>query len=277
MQRLTFGSITVDAVVDGELGLPVAAMFANTNPDRLREFGGVDDAGVAKAQLSTFVIRAGGRLILVDTGIGSDLGELGAMGLQGTVGLLPGALVAAGIQPDAVDAVILTHVHGDHIGWNTTESGGQHRPTFPNARYIITRTEWAARAKVAGGAVATKLTPIEASGQLELVDDGHEVAPGVSLLATPGHTPGHTSVLVFDGGSGGIVTGDVVHHPIEIIDPDIVVPIDSDAQQSIASRKAMIARAAADGLVVMGGHFPPPTAGYVTAVEGKRTWKWVGA
>ncbi len=276
MQRLTFGSITVDAVSDGELMLPVAAMFRDVDPAALRPLGGVDDRGMAKAPLMTFILRGNGRLILVDTGIGPTLGELGAQGLAGTAGLLPDGLRAAGVEPAAVDTFIITHVHSDHIGWNTAEADGAWRPFFPNARYLITRKEWDARERVARSSAATSLDPIEASGQLELVDDGHEVAPGVSLLATPGHTPGHTSVLVFDGGAGGIVTGDVVHHPGEILNPDIVVPIDTDPQQSVASRKAMIARAEADGLVVMGGHFPPPTAGNITSVEGKRKWTWLG-
>lgn len=279
MQRLTFGSITVEALSDGELGLPLATMFPAADIEAFRRHGGVDAAGIATALLTTFVIRTGGRLILVDTGIGPDLGGLARFGFSGEVGFLPGALAKAGIDPNAVDTVVSTHLHGDHIGWNTTGQDGAAKPTFPNARYVVTRTEWEHRATVAGAeSVARSLTPIEAAGQLTLVDDGHEVAPGVSLLATPGHTPGHVSVLVMGGrGEGGVITGDAAHHPAEMEAPEIVAAFDADPVVSSASRAALVARAEAEGLTVMGGHFPPPTAGKVVRVGQRRQWRWLGA
>jgi glyoxylase-like metal-dependent hydrolase (beta-lactamase superfamily II) len=278
MRRLTFGSITVDAVSDGELALPVTGMFPEANVAAFRRLGGIDAEDRAIAPLTTFVIRTGGRLILVDTGIGPELGNLARAGFSGKVGLLPDGLRAAGIDPERVDTVVLTHLHSDHIGWNTTGPEGSNATTFPNARFIVTRTEWEHRLRIAGQrATGRSLAPIEASGQLLLVDDGHEVAPGVSLLATPGHTPGHTSVLVIDGGEGGVITGDAAHHPAEIEDPQIHAAFDSDPEQSTKSRVALVARAEADGLVVLGGHFPPPTAGTVVRVGQRRQWRWLGA
>jgi glyoxylase-like metal-dependent hydrolase (beta-lactamase superfamily II) len=278
MQRLTLGSITVDAISDGDLRLPVARMFPEADVAAFRRLGGVDAEDQALAPLTTFVIRAGGKLILVDTGIGPNLGSLARAGFTGEVGFLPEGLRAAGIDAARVDTVVITHLHSDHIGWNTTGPDGMPAVTFPNGRYIVTRTEWDHREKIAGArTIARSLTPIESSGQLQLVDDGHEVAPGVSLLATPGHTPGHTSVLVLNGGQGGVITGDAAHHPAEIEDPEIHAAFDADPAQSTKSRVALVERAEADGLVVLGGHFPPPTAGTVVRVGQKRQWKWLGA
>jgi glyoxylase-like metal-dependent hydrolase (beta-lactamase superfamily II) len=278
MQRVQFGSILVDAVSDGVLNLPLAAAIPDANVERYRELGGVDAAGMVAAQLTTFVIRAAGRLILVDTGIGPDLGGLAAMGMTGEVGKLPVALRAAGIEPEAVDAVVMTHLHSDHIGWNSIDRDGVFVPAFPKARYIVPRREWEAREAIADeGARARSLQPVEASGQLTLVEDGHTVAPGVTLLATPGHTPGHTSVLVFDGGSGGVITGDAVHHPGEMENPEVTAVFDSDPEQARTTRRALVERAEAEGLVVLGGHFPPPTAGRVVRAEQKRRWMWMGS
>ena len=178
-----------------------------------------------------------------------------------------------------VDAVVATHLHTDHIGWNTVDSNGSMTPLFPNARYIVNRTEWEHRMTVAGSkGVARCLEPVEASGQLTLVDDGYEVAPGVSLLATPGHTPGHVSVLVMGtAGDGGIITGDAMHHPAEIEHPELIPPFDSDPAQSVASRRMLIRRAEDEGLVVMGGHFPAPGVGQVIRVGEARSWRGMGA
>ena len=278
MQRLTFGSITVEAVIDGSLKMSLTQVIPDANLEAYAALGGVDAEGNVGAQLTTFIIRAGNELILVDTGIGPSLGSLADLDAGTPVGLLPAALVAAGVTPEAVTAVISTHLHGDHIGWNVTGHDGTPRPMFPNARYIVTRTEWEHRATIAGRkSTAVCLDPIEAAGQLTLVDDGHRVAPGIELLSTPGHTPGHTSVLVMGGGSGGVITGDLTHHPGEIETPNVKMIFDSDPDQSMASRIALVKRAEAEGLVVMGGHFPPPTAGRIVAVEGQRRWQWLGA
>ncbi len=278
MQRLTFGEITVDAISDGDLKMPISMALPAADVDAYRRIGGVDSEGMALLPMTTFVIRAAGRIILVDTGLGPELGSLKDMDAGTPVGLMPAALAAAGVPAGSVTDVVLTHLHDDHIGWNARDEGGQRVVTFPNARYIIARTEWESRATVAGKkSIARSLAPLEAGGQLTLVDDGHVVAPGVELLSTPGHTPGHVSVLVMGGGTGGVITGDASHHPGEMEEPNVASVFDSNPEQSTASRIALVARAEAEGLIVMGGHFPPPTAGRIVRVEGRRSWVWLGA
>jgi glyoxylase-like metal-dependent hydrolase (beta-lactamase superfamily II) len=276
MDRLTFGSITVDALRDGELRFPLERMFPVWTPAcSAASEGGRRRAALISADDVRHPDSGEGRL--VDTGIGPDISPLARFGFTGEAGLLPGALETPRSWP-TVDRRG-PHLHTDHIGWNTVDSNGSMTPLFPNARYLVNRTEWEHRLTVAGSkGVARCLDPVEASGQLTRVDDGYEVAPGVSLVATPGHTPGHVSVLVMGAaGEGGIITGDAMHHPAEIENPVLSPPFDSDPVQSAASRRMLVQRAEEEGLVVMGGHFPAPGAGGVVRVGEARAWRWVGA
>ncbi len=228
--------------------------------------------------MTTYVIRAAGRLILVDTGIGPDISPLARFGYTGSAGRLPAALTAAGIAPESLDDVVFTHLHTDHMGWNTASAGDAFVPMFPKARYVVARADWENRVTVAGGGnVARCLDPVEAPGRLTLAEDGFEVAPGVSLLANPGHTPGQVSILLMDDGAGAIITGDAAQHPAELENPELSPPHDFDPAQSAASRLALVERAEADGLVILGGHFPAPGAGTIVRVGSGRRWRWLGA
>ncbi|MBI2766662.1 MAG: MBL fold metallo-hydrolase [Chloroflexi bacterium] len=277
MQRLSFGAITVDAFSDGELAVPLAGMFPGADIETFRPFDGVDDSGNMSMPMTTFVIRTAGKLVLVDTGIGPELGSLGRAGFAGDVGYLPGALKDAGIDANAVDTVVFTHLHADHIGWNVTTLDGEAVPTFPNASYVVTKTEWAYWSGTKSRDIARCVRPLEERGQLLTVDDGYEPAPGLSLVASPGHTPGHTCVLVGAGSERGLITGDAAHHPAELVDDHFVAVHDMDPARSTASRAALAARMEAEGLTVLGGHFPPPGAGNLVRVDAKRQWRWLGA
>lgn len=277
MQRLTFGSITMDALSDGDLAVPLQAMLPGGDPAQFKTMGGCDDGETLRLPMLTFVIRTAGKTILVDTGIGPTIGSLARAGFSGTVGQLPSQLAEAAIDPGTVDAVVFTHLHADHIGWNVTDEDGEVRPTFPNAEYIVAKTEWAFWGATQSREIARCVRTIETAGQLRAVDDGFEPAPGVSMLATPGHTPGHSSILVSGGGQGCVITGDAAHHPAEFEDPDLQPPYDADPELAKVSRKALGDRVEAEGLLVVGGHFPAPSAGNLIRVEGRRRWRWLGA
>lgn len=273
--RQTIGDITIDAVTDGFIRFPLSVPGADM--ERFNEIGGFEE-GVMLCPITTFLIRTGDRTIVVDTGMGPNMGRLGRMGMSGEVGLLPDSLAKVGVGLNAVDTVVFTHLHSDHIGWNTTsKDGGATVATFPGARYVVNELELANADTVAGKSDARRLVhDLVEAGKLVAVPGNHEVAPGIHLLPTPGHTAGHVAVLVYSGGQGAVITGDAAHHPGELETPEFSPSADADPVQSAQSRTALVERIEQEGLLVLGGHFPAPHAGRITRVEGKRRWFFAG-
>lgn len=265
---LRFGEIAVRTVSDGHLLLGLNGFFPEAAAAALRAYGAGVQGDKLRCPLTSFVIETAGKTVLVDTGLGNFLGRF-----EGVCGTLPAELAAAGIATERVDAVVLSHLHPDHVGWNCSERNGVFVPTFPNARYVVHRPEWERWRGVDAGYVRRHVIPLAESGQLEVVADGFEPAPGVRLLSTPGHTAGHVSVLVFGGGEGAVITGDAAHHPLELEHPEWSPSADDDRELSARSRLALVERIEAEGLLVLGGHFPEPHAGRVLRVGARRVYR----
>ncbi|WP_262705313.1 MULTISPECIES: MBL fold metallo-hydrolase [Streptomyces] len=234
-----------------------------------------DDEGTLRIDSHSFAFTLGGLRILVDTGIGNGKERANPAWHDLDTDYLQ-RLAAAGFPPDSVDLVILTHLHADHVGWNTRKVDGDWVPTFPNARYLTSRTErkfWAgydmeeAREQMFRDSVI----PVEEAGLLDLIDvpaEGVDVAPGLRLLLTPGHTPGHVAVEVTSRGRTALITGDCIHHPVQFAHPAVSACVDIDPQQSETSRRTLLASLADTDTLVLGTHFAPPTAGHVVLHEG---------
>ncbi|MEO3850428.1 MBL fold metallo-hydrolase [Streptomyces sp. B8F3] len=202
------------------------------------------------------VRRPGGRVVLVDSGVGPAGSP--AASWAPVPGLLPGRLAAAGIAPDDVDAVVLSHLHEDHYGWSVTPDGG---PAFPRARYLVQAAELTALAP-GDSAVTYAVDPLRAAGRLHVVDGGARLAGGsggaVTLVPTPGHTPGHQSVVV-DGGSRQIViAGDVVVHAVQLADPAVRYFFEADPDLAHRTRRLLLERAGERGAVLATAHLNRP-------------------
>lgn len=269
MPPLRIGDARVDALSDGYLDedreqffptLPAAAF--DTHPEAL-----VD--GRLRFPLTSYLIQTGGQTVLVDTGLGPRMRG----GRAGVTGLLPSALAARGVAPEQVDTVLFTHLHFDHVGWNCVERADGWAPYFPNARYLIRRPEWERWSTESYRYLEEQVRPLFQSHRAELIDDGCEPVPGVRVLDTPGHTQGHVSVLVYSQGEGGVITGDAAHTPLELEQPDASPAIDEDPARSAESRALLVERIEAEGLLVLGGHFPPPHAGRLLRVGPRRRYQ----
>ena len=218
--------------------------------------------------IHSFIVRTPHHTVLVDTCLGNDKPRAVADWHMRSGPWLRD-LQALGVAPEAVDFVLCTHLHTDHVGWNTRLADGRWVPTFPNARYVFNRTEfehWQAADDDEQRQVLTdSVLPIVAAGQALLVEGAHELTDGIALEPTPGHTPGHCSVHLADGGAEAIITGDMMHHPIQIAEPDWCSRFCVDPPRARTTRRAFLARYADTDVRLLGTHFAAPCTGHVVA------------
>jgi len=176
-------------------------------------------------------------------------------------------LQAAGARPENVDVVLCTHLHADHVGWNTRLENGCWVPTFPNARYLCGRADferWDERRPdfvprpINENVFADSILPVLESGQLVLIDEGYVIDDGVIVEAAPGHSPGHLKVRVRAGGEEAIFSGDVIHHPIQLAYPRLCSVFDEDPRAGLETRLELLAECAQEGLLLLPTHFAQP-------------------
>jgi len=227
-----------------------------------------------------FAIKAPGRNIVLDTCIGSDRQREYEVFCNLKTDYLQD-LESVGFNPDRVDTVLCTHLHFDHVGWNAQKQGNQWVPTFPNARYLFGRREyehWMMLYRTKGyhdlRHIDECVTPIMRAGLADLIEVHHRITDEIWLEPTPGHTPGHVSVRICSRGQEAIVTGDMLHSPIQIAVPEWIANFDMDKKLA-AEQRARFVKASADRpVLVIGSHFPHPTAGHIVA-DGA-AWRFQG-
>lgn len=253
----TFGGVTVLALEDGagpffeprEVAFPEADPRLWAEADR-RDPASVRDGGW-QLRFRCFALRFDdGRINVVDAGIGPASAPSTWAPLPGR---LPDELAAAGIDRHDVDTVVLTHVHTDHIGWSMDADGA---PYFPNARYLVQAAEVAAVESREPTLARWLLAPLRAADQLAVADGTRQLAPGAAVRATPGHTPGHQSVLVTSGEETLVVTGDLLVHMVQVIDPNQPYRHDDDPALARGSRIALLE--SAGDLVLATAHLGEP-------------------
>ena len=233
--------------------------------------------GRMRMNFQAFVVSSKGRRIMVDTCIGNDRKrEFDVFcNLQGT---FLQDLADAGYPPDSIDTVICTHLHLDHCGWNTHKVEGEWVPSFPNARYLFGKREWAYwEAAAAAGRphmehVQDAIRPIIDAGLADFIDPDHVLTDEVRLVPTPGHTPGHVSVQISSGGQNAVITGDVVHHPVQLAEPDWVNNFDMDIESGAKTRRAFFDSCVHRDDLVIASHFFEPTAGRI--VRDGEAWRF---
>jgi len=268
---LSVGAVSITPLSDGSFSAQPSRFLPSVPAEAWEDERDVlDAAGSIPLNLGCFLIREGDSLTLVDTGIGPSTRMPNA-------GKLLDALKQAGVEPQAVERVITTHLHFDHIGWNTVERDGVRTALFSNARHVLQQKEWDALDKLSAGAPAVRpaVEPILAAGLLDLVDGDVVLTPCISTLFTPGHTPGHQSVLISSGGEKAIVLGDVSHTPAQLRHPDWNPEADLEPTVSSRTRAALFDRIEREGLTVCAGPYTHPCIGTIVRVEGRRRWKGV--
>lgn len=270
--QLTAGNVTILPVSDTGIGGSPAYMFPQVSAEQWEPYRHwMNERGNFRMNIGTFVLRSGGRTMLVDTGLG-DKPRAGY-----PQGALLANLAAAGIMPDDVDIVLCTHLHIDHVGWNTVRKGDAWVPAFPRARYIIARTEWeywtAPERAATIDYVQDSVLPLADTGQLDLVEETHRVTSEITLVPAPGHTPAHVCVAIVSGGERAMIIGDMAHHPVQLTETEWSVAFDLDPRQAAVTRAALVEQMERDGSLVLGGHFPFPGLGRLVRLGERRSWQ----
>ncbi len=283
--RMTVGAVEIlalsDAVVD--YPWPLEQLFPGVpadawEPYRRRYPAAFGAPDMWRSNYGCYLLRSQGRTVLVDTGMGPAGAPLpSALQLPG--GRLHELLQAAGVQPEQVEMVLLTHLHPDHVGGTVHQQDGAHRLAFPRARYLVHRADWEAfqRPEVQQHLpfpyVDETITPLQRLGALDLIAGDHPLTAELTTLHTPGHTPGHLSVLITSGDERAVLTGDVVVHPAQVTEPDWNLMFETDGEVARQTRHGLLARIEAEGMAVAAGHFPAPGFGRLVHLEGRRYWQ----
>lgn len=271
-QTIQVGDISITYLPDGEGHFVPTGMFPASRPEAWAAHERwLDGDGRCVVTIGGFLVRTGDRTVVVDLGAG-DL-QLDIPGFAtATCGSLLDSLRAAGVEPAEVDTVVLTHLHSDHTGWT---SGPDGTLAFPNAEHLIGNYSevefWRANPEVPFAPAADAvLDPLDT--RLTVAPDGHPVAPGVTLRATPGHTPGHQTVVVSSGAERAVIMGDVMHCPVQILEPEWSVFADVDADLARRTRERLLDELEGTDTAVACGHFPEAAFGRVVRGEGRRYW-----
>lgn len=218
------------------------------------------DEGRLKMSIHSLVVETPTRRVVVDTGLGNDKQGRNVPTWNDRQGPFLQTMSAAGFAPDSIDTVLCTHLHVDHVGWNTRLVDGKWVPTFANARYVFGRAEyeyWRDHS-VEPDKVAVfndSVKPVVDAGKADLVASDARLSDEITLIPTPGHSPGHMSIHIRSDGEEALLTGDVAHHPCQMAHLDWSSTADSDAVQSASTRRELFSRFADTPTLVIGGHF----------------------
>ena len=271
--RWQIGDVRITRIVEltsssiGNYILPQANAEAIRAIDWIGPF--VDDEARLVMSFHSLVIESLGQTIVVDTCIGNDKARNYPRWNHMQSSFLED-FRAAGFEPSRVDRVLCTHMHVDHVGWNTVKTDSGWAPTFANARYLYAEDEWAHWGAMTseledeyGPIIEDSVQPIFDRGLADLVAGDAIVNDEVRLEPTPGHTPGHVSVHITSRGEEAVITGDMIHHPCQIAHPDWSTTADDDQDAAAATRWNFLDAYADRPVLIVGTHFAGPTAGHL--------------
>ncbi len=271
-ERVMVGNVDIVSVSDGMMPAHPSFLFSGVPPEMYRQALGeeLSSDGTLPITRGSFLVRSSGKTVLVDTGLGNKFRDLPG-------GELLDNLAKLGVHPEDVDVVVNTHLHFDHVGWNCVDRGGSYQTTFPKAEYVIARKEWdfwteEETLAEEGPHLRSDVLPLKDSPQLRLADGEAEITPELSMLPTPGHTPGHCSVAVSSAGERAIILGDVAHHPLHLI-RIWVCAIDEMPRLSRRTKRMIAQRLIEQQALVAAGHFTPDHFGRIVLADGRRSWQ----
>ena len=269
IKDIKVGDTVIYSVSDGDLTFEKNVFFNAQSEEDWKPYSAYHDSKIGM-NVGSFIIHTDSRTVLVDTG----LGKLDHHLEQTARETLIGEIDAAGFQPQNIDTVFLTHMHMDHVGTNMTETDHGWVPTFPNARYVVSKADWT----LFGSRVNTRpfaylkeqIQPLIDADVLDLIEGEINITDEITTLPTPGHTPGHTSLLISSAGEKAVIVGDAAHVPPQIEETHWSPAPDRDKDKSSESRSMMMDLIEKEHALVASGHFPSPGFGNIVRVNSRR-------
>lgn len=274
--QFSVGDLTLHRVIEQETAfLPATDMLPGLTAEVLgenrawmRRAKALDDNDVLILCFQSYVIKTPHHTILVDSCIGNDKPRpQRPKWHMKTDDTYMKALNAAGVTVDDIDFVMCTHLHVDHVGWNTRLDKGRWVPTFPNARYVFAKAEfdhWSEQnAKTAVPAFADSVLPVVEAGRAEIVGNEHQIGDHVRIVPTPGHTPGHAAFAFGRNRDDAVFSGDLMHSPLQTLYPELSPKFDVDPVQAAVTRRRFLERYCDTDTLCCTAHFPSPSVGRI--------------
>jgi glyoxylase-like metal-dependent hydrolase (beta-lactamase superfamily II) len=282
IQRWTVGDCTITSVLEEETAhIPPEAFFPEASAAAVARHAWLvpdfaDPRGTIAMRVQAFVVQVAGRTIVVDPCVGNGKTLAVPFWNRRTWPFLE-RFAEAGFAPERVDTVVHTHLHADHVGWDTRLDGERWVPTFASARHLYSARElaWCKAGGNPGidGVYAQSIAPVVDAGLADVVAEDADLGDGLRLEPTPGHTPGHVTLWIASRGARVMISGDFLHHPVQCAEPAWAEVGDENADVARATRRRMLARATEPGVLFVGTHFPTRPAGRVVA-DGD-AWRFV--
>jgi glyoxylase-like metal-dependent hydrolase (beta-lactamase superfamily II) len=274
---LTFkvGDATIHRIIEMECGFtPALEFLPNLTKEQLDENRSWLSPAALDANdnlvlcFQSYLVQIAGQNILVDSCVGNDKDRAARpLWHRKKDNAFMSGLKRAGIGPDDIDYVMCTHLHVDHVGWNTKLENGRWVPTFPKARYLFAKTEldfWLAEnAKAEVAPIADSVVPIVEAKACDIITSDYSLNDLVSVFPSPGHTIDHYGVKVGKPGADAVFTGDLIHSPLQARYPDLTMRVDYNPAQGAASRRKFLETYCDTNTVCCFAHFPSPSKGYV--------------
>jgi glyoxylase-like metal-dependent hydrolase (beta-lactamase superfamily II) len=263
--KLDCGGYTLFVIEDGYYWRETEGYYEGAT-DRDWRFHPRDSQGRVRSNFGCFLVTDGDRTIMIDAGIG-DIAQEGM-----TAGLMPSAVDALGIARDAVETVVYTHMHYDHIGGSQRDG----KIVFPKARHVFHENEWEHWKKVEGDfgdAARTIMAPLFDADVVDFVDGDTEILPGVTVVESFGHTPGHLTVSIVSNGTRTLIGGDLSNHPFQVEHPHWSLPVDNDPVMAGNTRDRVFEEIRDTGVNFVAGHYPMPGVGKIVTDDGVRVYQ----
>jgi glyoxylase-like metal-dependent hydrolase (beta-lactamase superfamily II) len=289
MDRLTIGDATVLRVEEMvDTSFTAAGFFLNFERAALEPHLGwlapryyIPERDALVFSMHAWVVRTGRHTVLIDTCVGNDKDRMPRAHWHQMRSPFLDRLHATGVAPEDVDYVMCTHLHADHVGWNTVLRDGRWVPTFPKARYLFARVEyehWLHNpdpSPIRRNAFHDSVLPVVEAGRAQMIEDGHEVDGGFTVQLAPGHTPGNAAIRLASKGVEALFVGDSVHHPMQVYQVDWSTHVCTDPAAAAASRRRLLERCAERGSLLLPAHFPAPHGAHVRDAGGGFELSWL--